>query len=302
MLKKLPLPITGVMLGMTALGNLLQSYSGTVRLICGAIASILGILFFLKVILYPKMFFEDMKNPVLASVSGTFPMALMLLSVYAKPYIGDGAIILWYVAIAMHIALIIYFTMKFMIKLEMPKVFASYSIVYAGIVIVSLTAPAYDKRNWGIAMFYYGFISLFFLLALIVYRYMKFKEMPEPTKPLYCILASPVSLCLTGYIQSVTEKSLIMIGFLAILATCLYIIVLIQLPKFLKLPFYPSYASFTFPFVISAIGMKVTMVYLTEIGQALPFLPYMVLLQTIIAIVLTFYVLIRYCIAIITSK
>lgn len=302
MLKKVPLPITGVMLGITALGNLLQSYSPTIRLVCGGIATFLGILFLLKAIFYPKMIAEDMKNPAMASVSGTFSMALMLLAVYAKPYIGVGATIIWYIAIAIHIVLIIYFTMQFMLKLEMPKVFASYSIIYVGIVIVSLTAPAFGKRNLGILAFYYGFVVLLLLLALFIYRYMKFKEIPEPAKPLYCIFASPASLCLTGYIQSVTEKSLFMIGFLVILSTCIYVIVLIQLPKFLKLPFYPSYASFTFPFVISAIGMKVTMAYLIEIGQALPFLPYVVLLQTVIAIALTLYVLVRYGVAITTSK
>ena len=34
MIKKIPLPATGVMLGMAALGNLLQSYSEGVRLLC----------------------------------------------------------------------------------------------------------------------------------------------------------------------------------------------------------------------------------------------------------------------------
>jgi Tellurite resistance protein and related permeases len=301
MLKKIPLPITGVMLGMAALGNLLQSYSEGVRLVCGAIAGILGILFLLKVILYPKAIAEDMKNPIMASVSGTFSMALMLLSVYVKPYIGGGAIVLWYIAIALHIALIIYFTMKFMRKLEMPKVFASYFIVYVGIVVVSITAPAYEQLMLGTIAFWFGLISLFMLLGLVTYRYMKFKEIPEPARPLCCIFAAPTSLCLAGYIQSVTPKSSAMIGFLAILAACIYVGVLIQLPKFLKLKFYPSYAAFTFPFVISAIGMKMTMAYLANAGSPLGFLQYVVLVQTIVAAVLTIYTLVRYCVAVVVD-
>ena len=301
MLKKIPLPITGVMLGMAALGNLLQSYSESLRLVCGAIAGLLGILFLLKVIVYPKIIVEDMKNPIMASVSGTFSMALMLLSVYVKPYIGGVAIVLWYIAIVLHIALILYFTMKFMCKLEMPKVFASYFIVYVGIVVVSITAPAYEQVMLGTVAFWFGFVSLLVLLGLITYRYMKFKEIPEPARPLCCIFAAPTSLCLAGYIQSVTPKSSVMIGFLAILATCIYVGVLIQLPKFLKLKFYPSYAAFTFPFVISAIGMKMTMAYLANAGSPLGFLQYVVLVQTIVAAVLTIYTLVRYCVAVVAD-
>ena len=301
MIKKIPLPITGVMLGIAALGNLLQSYSEGVRLVCGVIAAILGLLFLLKVVLYPKMIAEDMKNPIMASVSGTFSMALMLLSVYVKPYIGGVAIVLWYIAIVLHIALILYFTMKFMCKLEMPKVFASYFIVYVGIVVVSITAPAYEQVMLGTVAFWFGFVSLLVLLGLITYRYMKFKEIPEPARPLCCIFAAPTSLCLAGYIQSVTPKSSVMIGFLAILATCIYVGVLIQLPKFLKLKFYPSYAAFTFPFVISAIGMKMTMAYLANAGSPLGFLQYVVLVQTIVATVLTIYTLVRYCVAVVAD-
>jgi Tellurite resistance protein and related permeases len=302
MLRKIPHPIVGVMLGMAALGNLLQSYSETIRLICGVIATILGILFLLKFILYPKVVAEDMKNPIMASVTGTFSMALMLLSVYAKPYIGGGAVIIWYIAIAMHVALIIYFTGKFMLKLEMPKVFASYFIVYVGIVTASITAPAHEKMGIGSGAFWFGFVALLILLVLVTYRYIKFKEVPEPARPLFCIFAAPTSLCLAGYMQSVATKSMAMVGFMAILSICIYVIVLLQLPMLLKLKFYPSYAAFTFPFVISAIGMKMTMAYLANVGQPLPFLQYVVLVQTIIAAALTIYTLIRYSIVLATSK
>ena len=41
MIKKIPLPITGVALGFAALGNLLQSYSEGVRLCCGVMEAVL---------------------------------------------------------------------------------------------------------------------------------------------------------------------------------------------------------------------------------------------------------------------
>ena len=107
-------------------------------------------------------------------------------------------------------------------------------------------------------------------------------------------VVAPLSLCLVGYIQSVQPKSVAMIGFLAVLSLIMYIMVLFQLLKYLKMPFFPSYSAFTFPFVINAIGMKMTMAYLANIGYPIPLINYLVILQTIIATILVVYTLARF--------
>ena len=79
-IKKVPIPLCGVMLGTAALGNLLQSYGEGIRNICGIFAAFLLILVLLKLVMFPGMIKEDMGNPIMASVSGTFTMALMMIS------------------------------------------------------------------------------------------------------------------------------------------------------------------------------------------------------------------------------
>ena len=294
MIKKTPVPIAGVMLGMAALGNLIQSYSESLRLLFGFISAVLGILLILKVIMYPEAIKEDFKNPIMASVSATFSMGIMLLSVYAKPLIGASAIFIWYLGIVLHIALIIYFTINFILKFNIKKVFASYFIVYVGIVVGSITAPAFEKKGLGQAFFYFGFVSLIILLGVVSYRYIKYKEIPEPAQPLVCIFAAPASLCLAGYLQSFDTKSKAFVIMLAIVSSVIYIFALSKLPKLLKLKFYPSYSAFTFPFIISGIAMKQTMVFLNKMEMNTVFISYIVSIQTIIAIALTINVLILY--------
>jgi hypothetical protein len=63
MIKKVPIPMAGLSLGFAALGNLLQSYSETIRLICGAISAVLAILFLCKCIFHFDLVKEDMKKP-----------------------------------------------------------------------------------------------------------------------------------------------------------------------------------------------------------------------------------------------
>lgn len=302
MIKKIPLPISGVMLGFAALGNLLQSYSESIRLVCGVISFILGLLLICKIIMYPDMIKEDMKNPIMAGVSATFPMAVMLLATYVKPFLGQGSIYIWYLGILLHLALIIYFTITFILKFNIKKVFTTYFIAYVGIAVSSVTAPAFEKTNIGTLVFWFSFISCLLLLIIVTYRYVKFKDIPDPAKPLFCVYAAPVSLCLAGYMQSIQAKSLLMIIFLGSLSLIIYLVVLFKLPKFLKLPFYPSYSAFTFPFVISGIAMKMTMGYLTKIDYNVGFLKYIVLLQTIIATLLVIYTLYRYIVFLIPAK
>ncbi len=300
MIKKIPIPICGVFLGLFGLGNLLQSYSEGIRMACGIVATILMILFIISVCADFGKFAENMKNPIMASVFCTFPMALMLFSTYFKPWLGGASKVIWYIAIILHVVLIIYFTAKFMLKPQLPKVFASYFIVYVGIAMAAMTAPAYEATGLGTVTFWFGLVTLIILLILVTVRYVKIPEAPDPAKPLICIYTAPASLCIAGYIQSVMPKSLPLLKCLWALATVLFVFACIKFIQYLKLPFFPSYAAYTFPFVISAIATKQLMVCSMNMGSPMAFLKPIVLIETIIATFTMLYALIRYLIFLFT--
>ena len=294
MIQKIPVPLSGVMLGWAALGNLLQSYSEGLRLFCGGVSAVLLLLLLAKLILFPGMVKEELKNPAVMGVSATFPMGLMLLSVYAKALIGPAAMIIWFGAIGLHLVLICAFTYRFLRKLDITKVFASYFVVYVGIAAAGVSAPAFEQKTVGMAAFWFAFVSLLALLVLVVYRYWKHPSLPEPVQPIFCIFAAPASLCLAAYLQSAGEKTLGLVLTLAVLSCVLYLLSLGKLLTLLRRPFFPSHAAFTFPFVISAIAMKGLGGYLGKIGMSISFLPTVVLVETVIASVLTCLVLVRF--------
>ena len=120
------------------------------------------------------------------------------------------------------------------------------------------------------------------------------KDMGDPAKPLICIYAAPTSLCIAGYVQSVMPKNYNFLMAMFVVATVIYIFALIKAIGYLKMPFYPSYAAFTFPFVISAIATKQTMACAANMGHPMPFLANIVLIETIIAVVLVVYTYIRF--------
>jgi len=301
-IKRVPVALSGVMLGTLALGNLLQSYSETIRYVCGLMALFLLLLLLLKLLLFPAAVGEELKTAVGAGVSATFPMSLMLFSVYGKPWLGAGAQILWYFAIFLHLLLILYFTWRFVLHFEWKNVFTVWYIVYVGIVVSSLTAPAYERTDIGSAAFWFGFAALLILLVLVSIRYRKFPDLPEPARPLLMIYAAPAALCTAGYIQSVTPKSAAFVTALCLFSNLIYLFALSKAVSYLKLPFYPSYAAFTFPFAITAIASKQSMNCLAKLGSPLPALQPVVLVETAIAVCLLLYSYIRFLLFIFGAK
>lgn len=293
-IKKLPIPAVALLLALAATGNLVLSYGNMYRNIFGIFAAIILILILAKIIIYPKKVAEDLNNPVIASVFPALSMGIMLMATYIKPLFPSLAFGIWIIGLILHMILILYFTIKYVFNFNIKKVFPSWYIVYVGIVVGSVTAPAFEMTNVGKILFWFGFISYLILLPIILYRITKVKEIPEPALPTITILAAPASLCLAGYMNSFQNKNMFILWLLLALSQFTLLCVLIQLPKLLKLPFYPSYSAFTFPLVISALSLKLTNAFLINAGKEIAILKYIVKFEELLAVIMVLYVLLRY--------
>ena len=123
LIKNIPIPISGLILALLSLGNLLEGINPYLKYFFGLTGIIFLILIILKVILYPKLIKNDFKNPVIVSSSGTFSMSLMVLSTYLLQFIPSIAYTIWIIGIALHIMLIIYFlwfVLPFVCHIEQP--------------------------------------------------------------------------------------------------------------------------------------------------------------------------------------
>lgn len=295
MLRRVPLPLSGVMLGLVGLGNLLQSFGEPIRMVCGVLATILGVVLVSKVTLYPEDFKSDMDNPMLASIAGTFPMALLLLAGYAKPVLEPLGYLLWYLGLGLHLALIVWFTARYVLHFQLRQVFPSWYIVYVGIVAASITAPAMGRADVGIAAFWFGVVTFVFVSVAVALRYLRVGEPPVPARPVLCICTAPASLCVVGYVQSVAPKDAGFLVLMEVVASIVFLGVLTQLPRLLAQgKFAPSFAAYTFPFVITATALKQAMACLAKLDSPAPWLQVPVLVETAIATLLVAYALVRY--------
>ena len=294
-IRDVPIPLSGLSLGVLSIGVLLEN--NIVKLLCGTIGIIFISLLVLKIAIYPNLIKNDLKTPVLASVSGTFPMVLMVLSTYIIQINYSASFIIWIIALILHCSLIIYFTKNFMTceKFNLSEVYASYLIVYVGIGMCTITSHFFSQQYLiGNLCFVFSTISLVFLIILISYRYIKLPKIKDPFKPLVCIYAAPFSLCICAYLQSTFPKFNSVLIFMLIATLILYIYSIAKFIEFRNLEFYPSFAAFTFPFVIAASSIKNINTYFQSSGFNIPILSSITQIEIIIAILIVSYILVRY--------
>lgn len=291
MIEKIPLPICGVILALFSLGNLLNDTHPLLKAICATVGMIFLILIISKLILYPEKIKADFQNPILTSNSGTFSMSLMLLSTYLSPFIPNIAFGIWILGVALHILLMIYFTHHFIIhNFNILTVYPSYWIVYVGITMGAITAHAHNLEEIGIIFFIVGFIAMILTMPLIIYRYIKYTDIPNGNKPLICIFTAVLSILIVGYINSFNTISNEFLIVMYIFACILYIFAFVKFIEYRNLKFYPSFAAFSFPFVISGLATKGV---ISKIGPNI-ILNNILNIETVIATVIVAYVLMKY--------
>ena len=291
-IKNLPLAITGLILAILSLGKIFTDFSS----IFFIIGSILIFMVLLKLVLDFDTFFNELNNLIALSTFGTFSMAFMLFSTYLKPLFlplsQSIALGIWILGIIIHLSIIIVFTKNYVLKdFDIENVFATWWIVYIGITMAAITAPAYNLQQYGFIFFGIGFLLMIPTFILISYRYYKFTAIDDKNKPFICIYTALLSILIVGYVNALPING----NFLAaiyILACIFYIFALFQAIKLIvieRLKFMPSFSAFTFPFVISAIAT----------GEAYKFfgldiLNYLFYIQGIIALVLVIFVSYNY--------
>jgi len=291
-IKKIPLAVSGLALAVASLGNLLRPQEPVIYIICGVLSTGLMCLFFSKVIFDFANVKNDLNNPVIMSALPTSTMALMLLSGYAKPFIGVAALLLWYLAVAVHILIMLAFVKRFVLNFDIKNVFPTWFVAFVGIVAASVTSPVMNAIWLGQIIFGVGFTFYIIVFPVIAYRIIKLGQLPEPARPTIAIFTAPMNLCMVGYLSTFEEPNAMLIYTMLTISVLLYIYVTIKVLPLLKMKFYPTFAAMTFPYVINATAFNMVNQFLAERGH--DFFGVAVIISQWVAIAVVLYVLIRY--------
>jgi exfoliative toxin A/B len=287
--EKTPVPMSGLMLGIASSGNMVPD----LKWLFGPIAAVILLMLVIK-IAYDKNLRNELKNPAVAGIAATFPMAVAILSTYLKPYAPDLAFLLWVSMMILHIALMVYFTWAFMFKFDLKKCLPCYFVIYVGFTVNAIVAPVFGQILLGQIIFWFGLISYLVLLPPLLYRVVKIGGIPDPLFPTVAIFAAPASLCLVGYYKVYASPENWMVALLLTLSLASYVAVLFLLPRIFRKGFCPAYSALTFPLVISAIATNASYLYLSQTYSNVQVLQYLAWFETALALVIIAFVLVRY--------
>jgi exfoliative toxin A/B len=271
-IRRIPIPISALALGLAGLGNLLLPYSPAIRAACGIAAALVVLLVVARIVFDFAGVREELSNPGTLAVFPALFMALMLLATYLKPLAPVPAKLLWMAALVLQLGIAVLFVTRHVVGFKLAKVLPGWFLVFVGFVVASVTSPAFDMQPLGQALLWAGVLGYVAVLPIIVYRMAKGGDLPAPAIPTIAIFAAPPSLCLAGYLAVAPSKSPMVVYWLLGVAGVSLVYVFTHMPRILRAGFFPSYAALTFPLVISAIALKQSNVFLsvTPSGSFIP--------------------------------
>lgn len=300
MVKRVPLPLCGVMLATASLGTLLQPYVPAAHPICGVVACVLLALILAKCIIFPELVLADLKIQVTAAVAGTFPMGLMSLSTYLVPYSLAWSFAVWVLALAVYLPLLLNYFIRFIVHGKLDNLTPASFVILVGFVISILTGTKYQLHAFFTVVFWVGLVAAFVIVAAVTLRYMRKPLREISMRPLLCIYTAPPSMMFSCALALELPMSDDFLICCYAVCCCLYVFAFVQMIRSLRLGFYPTFASLTFPFVISATASKMTAAALGAASTAAT-VQAIAYFEMIVAVCIVSYVLVRFAMFILAA-
>ncbi|WP_181281205.1 TDT family transporter [Bifidobacterium callitrichos] len=279
-----PLPQAGVALAVFSFGNLASSllpdsWWGPVHVAC----AVLGLALLAPVLARHGIAIRDAsvratlasdyRNPMIAPLATTMPMALITLGTYFVRFGSPGvrcAQIIWWCGVLCIASLMMYFAWQFIVRdFRLIAVCPAWLVGFVGILVAAVTSGTVGLDWAGHVIFVIGFAIDIVMLVLISHR-LAWHGLPAAIRPTLTIYSAPISLLVASYFSTATDHDPL---FTLVLLTCsqlLFAFVAILLPWMLTTPASPAYAAFTFPLVITATALHDALTIFKDAGWHVP--------------------------------
>ena len=266
-LERMPVPVLPTFVGALTLSNV---YSGLgyawVRHITMWTATIILLLYIMKLVTYTKTCVGEYKNTVPCSLYAGFNMVIMILGSYYyefSPVVGKTMVT---AAVILHAFHILLFTYRNVIKERNINTFVpSWFVTYNGI-MVSCVIGAGMGLGFLKYIVYYGIAVYIVIIPIMIWRLITVEVKPTVYHTMAVVLA-PCSLCVVSYLNVIENKNAVLVYVLyaCVLASLAFIV--IKLPKFFSFQFTPGFAGLTFPMAIGIVASNKMAGFLTAQGQ-----------------------------------
>lgn len=267
-LKNMPIPVVATMLGAATLSNSYQSLGyGFIRHITMWASTLVLLCYIAKIILYPSTVWEEYKNTVPASLYAGLTMVAMILTSYYKNWFPNAAKVVLITVVCIHGLHIIFFLFNNVFHgVKLDTFVPSWFVTFNGIMVSTVAGAAMLPPLMAKAVLIWGIFIYIVTIPFMVWR-LATKAVKPALWHTQAIVLAPCSLCVVSYINVISTPNAIVVGlfYICVLASLIFIIV--KLPSFFAVPFYPGFAGLTFPMAIGVVASGKVAAFFTAAGQ-----------------------------------
>lgn len=267
-LEKMPVPVLPTFVGALTLSNV---YNGLgfawIRHLMMWTATIILLVYIVKIIKYPKVCLNEYKNTVPCSLYAAFDMIMMILGSYYFVYNAVIGKALWMAGIIIHACHICIFTYRNVIKERNVNTFVpSWFVTYNGIMVSCVVGGSMNAAGLLQYIVYYGIAIYFLIIPIMIWRLIKV-EVKAPVYHTMAVVLAPCSLCIVSYLNVIQSPNagMVYVLYACVLASLAFII--IKLPNFFAFQFVPGFAGLTFPMAIGIVASQKMAGYLSASGN-----------------------------------
>jgi len=209
-----------------------------------------SLVYLIKLIKHPKSVIAEFNHPITLHFFPTFSISLLLLSLVYLDINYDIARIMWFLGAILQFALLIFILSNWIHheKWQITHMTPAWFMPVVGAIIVPLGAVHFVDMEVAWFFFSTGLVFWIILNSIVMYRLFFHPPIMKVLEPTLFILIAPPSV---GFLAYMTLNGLAGVDEFAhvlyYIALFLVIMLLVQTPRFIKVPFSISWWAYAFP-------------------------------------------------------
>ncbi|QKI89177.1 SLAC1 anion channel family protein [Thiomicrorhabdus xiamenensis] len=225
-------------------------------LVTSALFILISFLYLIKILRFPEEVKHDLDHPVAINFFPAFSISLLLISLIIGEISHTVASIMWHVGSVLHLVLTLIILSNWMHheKWMITHVSPAWFIPVVGNILIPLGAVRFSSPEIGWFFFSIGLLFWLVLFTIVLYRLFFHPPMLKLLEPTLFILIAPPAV---GFLAYLILNDGQMDNFARILfysALFMTLLLLTQLPRFIKIPFALSWWAYSFPLAAIALA------------------------------------------------
>jgi tellurite resistance protein len=227
--------------------ELLPVMSNLTTVLASVVFLLLVPLYACKALLYPQRVMAELRHPVRINFLPAISISLVLLGLLLGHYSPSLGASLWMVGAALHLLLtVIIVTVWLETERPLGSLNPAWFIPAVGNVLIPLVAA---PAGYLLVAWFFMAVGLFFwsiLITVVFFRLITGPALEPPMRPTLAVMLAPPAVAFLSWVALTGEVGIaghLLYG----VALFTFLLLIPQIPGFLRLPFFPSWWAYTFP-------------------------------------------------------